>query len=277
MKDIILNEDVSVSSKIDGSFGAICKLNGQFHARSKGQQINIENPDKLFKNFIENCKKLDLKDGWFYYGEVLNSPHHNTLTYSRIPLNNFILFNIDRSNQDFLSHNEMVEEGARVGLEVVPLVFEGKLESIQQLESFLDREAYLGGVKEEGLVLKFYKQYGPDKKVLMAKIVREEFKELHKKEWKKTNPTQSDVVQHLIETYKTEARWLKSIYHLRDEGLLTNSPQDIGILLKEIQKDIEKEEKENIKDELWNYFWDKIKRGVISGFPEMYKEYIQKQ
>ena len=276
VKGLLFNEEVEVTGKVDGSYGSIAKVNGQFYARSKGQQIHVENVGGLFKKFIECTQKLDLKDGWIYHGEVIVKNKHNALTYSRCPQNHFILFNVDRSDQDYLSYEEMAEEGKRVGLEVVPLVFRGKLANLEELQKLLDRDAYLGGCKEEGLVLKFYNQFGPDKKILAAKIVREEFRELHSKEWKKGNPGQKDVIQQLIEMYKTEARWLKSIYHLRDEGKIRGELKDIGTLIKEIQNDIEKEEKEEIKEKLWKHFSSKILRGAVVGFPEMYKDYLLK-
>jgi nitrous oxidase accessory protein len=45
-----------------------------------------------------------------------------------------------------------------------------------------------------------------------------------------------------------------------------------GILLKEIMKDIESEEKETIKNFLWGEFGKELLRHSIRGFPEYYKE-----
>jgi hypothetical protein len=141
----------------------------------------------------------------------------------------------------------------------------------ETLKQFLENESVLGGVKIEGMVIKNYYRFGRDKKVLMGKYVSEAFKEVHGKEWKKNNPNSGDVVTKLINTYRTDARWNKAIQHMRDSGELTNSPKDIGELLKEINVDILKEEEENIKKELFKFAWPKISRGVIAGFPEYYK------
>ena len=43
------------------------------------------------------------------------------------------------------------------------------------------------------------------------------------------------------------------------------------ILLSGILSDIERECKDAIVEELWNFAWDKLARGVIKGLPEWYK------
>jgi hypothetical protein len=61
------------------------------------------------------------------------------------------------------------------------------------------------------------------------------------------------------------------VQHLRDAGQVTDSPKDIGKLLIELEKDLGKEQKEEIKSALWKHFWPQIARGVKAGFPEYYK------
>ena len=94
---------------------------------------------------------------------------------------------------------------------------------------FLDRESVLGGQKIEGVVVKplNYDLFGPDKKCLMGKFVSESFKEIHGVEWKKENPAPTDVVQAIAASVRTPARWHKSVQHLRERGLLQDSPRDI--------------------------------------------------
>jgi hypothetical protein len=58
---------------------------------------------------------------------------------------------------------------------------------------------------------------------------------------------------------------------LREDGKLQDSPADIGNLLKEIQTDVKKEAGDDIKEKLFEFYWPKIARGIISGFPEYYK------
>lgn len=106
---------------------------------------------------------------------------------------------------------------------------------------------------------------------MIGKYVSPEFKEKHQHAWKQSNPTKADVVQHLVLSLRTEARWNKAIQHLKEAGQLTGTPQDIGKLIKEIQADIQKEEQEEIMMFLFSHFWPQVARGVIAGFPEYYK------
>ena len=60
--------------------------------------------------------------------------------------------------------------------------------------------------------------------------------------------------------------------HLKEKGLLENSPKDIGELIKECKADILKECEEEIKDKLYAWAKDKILRACTAGLPEWYKE-----
>lgn len=111
--------------------------------------------------------------------------------------------------------------------------------------------------------------------IMAGKFVSEAFKEVHKREWK--DKTTKGGWELLINSYKTEARWQKAVQHLRDDGVLENSPRDIGGLIKSIQTDIVEEEKENIKEDLWKLYHKDILRATISRFPEWYKEYLLKE
>lgn len=270
------NDAIEVTSKIDGSQISFCKMNGEYFARSKGQDIILDNPEKLFIKGVESIKTLDLKDGWIYRGEYLSKNKHNTLNYNRIPNKHIILFNIDKGDQNYLTYEEMVIEGNRIGLEVVPLLFRGKINDINQLKELLDKESYLGGCKEEGLVCKNYNMFGRDKKTLMCKLVNDDFKEVHSQEWRKNNPTKTDIIDSLILEYKVSARFQKAYQHLNEKGLITDELKDIGALMKETELDILKEEEQNIKDKLFKHFWPHIKRGVVSGIPNWYKEKLAK-
>ena len=105
---------------------------------------------------------------------------------------------------------------------------------------------------------------------MCGKYVNPEFKEIHQKNWKKEH-TSKGKFDLLKEQYRSEARWNKAIQHLAEKGELTNTPKDIGSLLKEINIDLIDEEKENIKKELWNIFGKDILRTSVAGFPEWYK------
>ena len=127
----------------------------------------------------------------------------------------------------------------------------------------------------EGVVIKNYNVFTAEKKVAMAKIVRQEFKEQNSSNWKDEHPTSQDIIQRLIETYRNEARWRKAVQHLRDAGELQGEMKDIPLLMKEVSADVLKECKDEIVERLFAYAWPKIMKGITRGLPEWYKTQIE--
>lgn len=248
---------------------------GKLYMRSKGKEMYVEAHDNMFSAAVQTV--LELKDaltpGWTYRGEYLKSPKHNALKYERIPNKHIILFDVNTGMEEYLSPEEKAEEAKRLGLECVPVLGRLVLNSPEQLKELLNTESVLGGVKIEGVVCKQYELVDTSTaKMLFAKYVSEAFKEVHRKEWGKSNPSSKDVVTAIGESFKTEAFWNKAVQHLRDDGGLEEDPRDIGPLIKYLQADIEEEWAEDIKDRLWNGFKAQIKRTACHGFPEWYKE-----
>ena len=269
---------VLVEEKVDGSqfsFGAFPSDDGVYlRCRSKGQQLNLIAPEKMFEPAIATAQKLlgNLRLGWTYRAEFLGKPKHNALAYDRIPRDHLILFDINPGHEDYVPWEAKAAEAERLGLEVVPRLFHGTIDTLDMFRALLDTVSVLGGQKIEGVVVKNYAQFGPDKKVLIGKYVSEAFKEVHAAEWKAANPKSGDVVQMLIRQYQTPARWAKAIQHLREAGQLDDSPRDIGLLLREVPADIEQEATDAIKDKLFAWAWPQIRRGVCAGLPEWYKD-----
>lgn len=273
----LLQDPVLVEEKIDGSYCAWGAFNGELRVRSKGATLNIFAPDNMFKCAVEVIQTLPLHDGWTYRAEYLRTPRHNALAYDRIPKNHLIVFDICTGHEEYMPYERKVEEAARIGLEVVPRLYEGRVDDLNLFRQLLDTTSVLGGQKVEGVVVKNYARFGTDGKALMGKFVSEAFKEVHAREWKRDNPTQGDILQRLVEEYRTPARWNKAIQHLAERGELENSPRDIGKLIPEISKDIEEECRIEIRDKLFVWAWPHIRRGVINGFPEFYKDELLKE
>lgn len=269
-------DPVLVEEKIDGSQFSFGLFEDGLRCRSKGAQINVDVPEKMFGEAVEVVKTLPLIVGTTYRAEYLKKPKHNTLAYDRVPNKHLILFDINTGEEEYLDRAKKELEAERLGLEVVPVLFQGEISEPKTLLDFLERPSILGGQKIEGMVIKNYRRFGEDKKVLMGKYVSEAFKEVHGAEWKKNNPTSGDIIQRLIMHYKTPARWNKAVQHLRDRGELTQSPRDIGALIKEVQIDIDKECADEIKEALYDHAMQHIRRGITGGLPEWYKEELLK-
>lgn len=279
----LMFDPVLVEEKVDGSqfsFGRFTSKEGEPYLRckSKGVELNIEAPDNMFKAGVGTARELfpTLREGWAYRGEYLAKPKHNTLAYERTPAKHVILFDINNGQEAYLSRAEKEAEAARLGLEIVPVLHDGVVDTVEFFRSFLDRQSILGGQKVEGVVVKNYKRFGIDGKVLMGKFVSEEFKEVHGADWKERNPGHGDIIERLVQKFRTPARWAKSVQHLKEAGQLEGSPKDIGALMREAQKDIREECEAEIKELLFAWAWPDIQRRVNGGLPEWYKEQLLK-
>lgn len=270
---------VIVEEKIDGSqFSFGVGEDGAFRVRSKGREMHPDAPDAMFQKGVDAMRERVplLHPGWTYRGEYLQKPKHNALAYDRVPRDHVIIFDVNTGHEEYLPYKEKSAEAARIGLEVVPLLSAGSLDSADELKALLETVSILGGQKIEGVVIKpaEYNLFGRDKRCLMGKYVSEAYKEVHAHEWKQANPQGSDILQRLGLTYHSTARWQKAVQHLREQGALENSPRDIGALLKEIPADIEKECADEIKEALWKWAWPNLRRAVSRGIPEWYKEQL---
>lgn len=272
-------DPVIVQEKIDGSqFSFGVDPDGNLHMRSHHQPIVEGNQPKMFLPGVEYVEKLfaegKLEKGWIYRVEYLQKPKQNSLVYDRIPENHFMLFDIDMSwgGQNYLEQAEMERLAMALDISYVPTLYKGKITSPEELKSYLDTTSVLGGQKVEGIVIKNYSRFTRDKKTVMGKYVCEKFKELNSKTHRVKGG--KDIILELGERYRSEARWNKAIQHLKEEGLLTDSPKDIGPLLERINRDTLEECEDEIKEALFKWGWKNIARGIIRNFPQFYKELL---
>ena len=273
----IFKEEVEITEKVDGSQFGFSKD----FMRSKGKQLFPEAPEKMFSHAIDHVMKVRdrLPEDIGIYCEYLQRPKHNVLEYGRIPKNNLMLFGVKRLSEDRFEPN-MDEWADLLEIERVPILYKGMIDNPTFLLSLLDRESVLGKAQIEGVVVKNYHRPfllgGQPIPIMAGKFVSEKFKEVAH-----TSPAAGGgaigAFQTLRMSYRTEARWLKAIQHLREEEMLENSPRDIGNLIKEITMDIKDEEAEGIRTALYDLFIKDILRASVAGFPEFYKEYLLKQ
>uniref|UniRef100_A0A6M3ITX0 Putative RNA ligase n=1 Tax=viral metagenome TaxID=1070528 RepID=A0A6M3ITX0_9ZZZZ len=280
IQDIFLDE-VEVTEKVDGSQFVFGKINGELQCRSKGKRLILDAPEKLFEEAVEYVLSIKeiIPDNYVFYCEYLKKLKHNVIKYDRIPMNHLSSFAV-KIEDEFVNSYDLIKDLSNdLGIETVPLLFSGKINSAEDIEALLQFKSFLGDVLIEGLVVKNYSKsfFIADRlhDIMAGKYVSEKFKEVHANQWKKFN-TGKGRWENFIEQFRSEARWDKAIMHLREQGLIEDAPRDIGGIIKEIHRDIIEEEKENIKDYLWNNFNDELLRYSIGGFPEYYKEKIMR-
>lgn len=278
----LFSEPVYIQEKVDGSQFSFGVFGGELKVRSKGKEMDPENPEKLFAKAVATVRELAasrvLVEGWTYRGEAFDKPKHNALTYDRVPTGNVILFDITIAEEGYAYPEALTAAAGFLGLESVPLLhdglFTGGVETIQQM---LERTSVLGGQKIEGVVIKSYSLYGVDKKRLMGKYVSEAFKEVHKRTWGDSNPAGKDIIGRIADSLRTDARFNKAVIHLAERGELEGSPRDIGKLIAELKADLTKEEAEAVKEQLFQWAWGDILRKSTGGAAEWYKARLLEQ
>lgn len=279
IKDIF-DGHVEITEKIDGSQFCFGKDNeGNFYMRSKGRQIYLETVDKMFSGAVNYALSVQsiVPSGFIFYCEYLSKPKHNSLKYNTIPKNGLYLFGIsDYLGSIMCKTDVIIEWSHRLNIDPPYILYTGNVNSIEQIKEYLDLESYLKDTSIEGFVVKNYsKQFllgGQPIPVMAGKYVSEAFKE-KSSNWKNEH-TNVGKFQAFKESYCTEARWLKAVQHIRDNGELLNDPKDIGRLIKEVQSDIIEEDIEEIKSFLWKEFGQEVIRYSTRGLPEWYKNQL---
>jgi hypothetical protein len=271
-----LNGFVYVQEKVDGSqFSMGVNEDGQVVMRSHHQDLHAETYPKMFMPAIDYVLSLDMArlfdEDTYFYCEYLGSPKHNTLSYARIPTNHLILF--DALVGGAWANRPLLEAYSEtLGIDVVPELWHGDGLTLDTLKGLLATPSYLGNETVEGVVIKNHDQHivlGGHYFPIFTKMVNEKFKERHKVEWKKQ--TVRGNVDDYVASFASEARWQKAVQHLAEQGRLLNAPQDIGPLIKEVDRDIKEEEIENIKTDLYRLVIGEILRKAKAGLPEWYK------
>lgn len=279
--DGLLDGTIVIQEKVDGSQISFGMLGGELKVRSNGQQIDLDNVPKLFQPAVETIRKIQdqLQPEHTYRAEAICTPRHNVLCYDRIPLGGLIIFDImGPKDQDYFEPMSVYAAARAVGLEVVPTFYHGTAGYLwtggllQYIKTLLEKESCLGGPKIEGVVIKNYGRIGPDGKILRGKFVSPEFKEKHCEASDQTKDKY--VVNQIILTHRTEARFSKTVQKLKEKDEWTQTPKDIGAMMRILNEDIEVECKEEIKDALYSHFRKNIIRGISGGFAEWYKNQL---
>src|SRR3970040_1065183 len=120
----IFKSDVVIEEKIDGLQFSWSVTDNELQARSKGKQIILDAPDKMFQEAVNVIKQKYaqglFKPGYIYRAEYLKTPEHGTLKYSRVPRDHLIIFDISTGLEQYMTPDQKYTEADRIGLEWVP-------------------------------------------------------------------------------------------------------------------------------------------------------------
>ena len=273
----IFDEPVEITEKVDGSQFGFGMIDNELFCRSKGTEIDIEAAlagGHMFQRAVQHahCVKASIPPNLMLYCEFLQKPKHNMLAYDHVPRNNLVLFAaMNVVTKEMAGHETLTSLADLLDMDIIPLLFYGMTDA-KRVMGMLDRISFLGGQKIEGVVVKNHKDIMLGDQVfpiMSAKYVSDEFKEVHKRDWVKT-----DKWQEFKDSYRTEARWAKAVQHLDEAGKLEYTPKDIGTLVAEINRDIGEEGHEDILAFLWTHFSKDLLKNAVRGAPEWYKEQL---
>lgn len=261
----IFDSPVVIQEKVDGSQISFGIVEGEVFVRSKNTHRDLDEDGMFSKGIAEILGRKDhLIEGRVYRGEYLQSSQHNLIKYGRIPRGHIVLFGYHyRDEVDGIRGVAPIAE--TLGFDECPVLHEGMIDSREQVDALMEGESFLGGMME-GVVIKNYSTGQ------FAKVVNEKFAEKHHRN--RSEKKARGGVDAIIATYRNHNRWWKAVQHLREDNNLHGEPRDIGPLIKEIQADVMEECGDDIKDALFKEHRKAIFNGIISGFPEWYKELI---
>lgn len=279
--------DIIVEEKVDGSQFRIELDAGEIKCGShKMDDLSLvdnnfkkgtDAAQEIFKEYRQSGSKISI------FCEYLGKPKQNSIAYKRIPEKYLVVFDIKVDDRYMDRDQKEAWASTFTGLEIVPLLWKGKGEDFTEKiqKELLTKPSFLGHQEGydriEGFVVKNYsKWYDVDKYPyleghwLCTKIVNDSFKEKNKIE----NPSAGNQLQALKDSLNSIPRWVKGVQHLREEGLIENELKDLGKIIPEVKRDIEEEEKEVIKEELWKLYGKDILAYSVKGLAEWYKEYL---
>lgn len=273
----VLNEGdfITVTEKLDGANASFKVENGIIKAFSRNTELNCENNLRGFYEWTQTLNPELLLNGVIYFGEWLVK---HKIQYPAEKMNQFYLFDIYNTYTcEYVSFSMVKDESKRLGLNLIPLFYEGKYQSFDHLMSFVGK-TNLGGEQGEGVVVKnvnYKDKYG---KQIFVKLVTDEFREIQKQKAPKDPNKPATVEQQFVNECVTKARVEKLLYKLVDEGVLEESfgIEDMGLILKNlgsrIYEDIIKEESESLPE---NYEEQLIRKVIRGRLPLIVKEIIK--
>lgn len=242
--------------KLDGTNAQVwLDDEGNIKAGSRNRELTLEKDNAGFYKFVlenENIKKyLEKHPTHRLYGEFLVP--HSLKTYREDAWRRFYIFDVCLDKEDgsveyipYDIYKPLVEE---FGLDYIPPIVTMTNGSYEYFIRTLDNNTFMiqdGKGVGEGIVIKNYDYYNKYKRQIWAKIVTNEFKEIHKREMGVNNiKTEKVIEQEIVDNYCT-AVFIEKEYSkiLNETGEWNN--RKIPILLGRVFSELVKEETWNI-------------------------------
>lgn len=265
---------IFIEEKVDGGNGSFWLEEDGVHFGNRNRDLTAENDVKFFTE-LQNKLRSHLADmesqgekinqDYFYYMEWMAK---HTISYTNAPFVIGLDIRLKHSADSgefglFLAREGKEREFQRLGLEVVPLVWSGKVKELKKLkiDDLVPKSKYFDGFAE-GIVIKNYSRMSKmGHHQLFAKVVRDEFKENNRAVFGNVKDKESDT-EKIVERFVTDARIKKQIHILVNEEGKTLSRALMQELPRRVIKDILIEEVTTIFNECTNINFKEMKQKV---------------
>lgn len=242
---------VVVQSKIDGAnFMFWVDNSGLLHFGKRSSELSLkESYDRtkikehawkavpVVQEKFNECSER-FKTTLLYYGESMQT---HTLHYND-DMSGFIGFDVySLETMEFLDWKIAKQEFENLGLPFINVHIEKEAKdiSIDELNKLITKSPYRND-GDEGIVIKRYDMKNIYGRPLFGKIVLDDFKEKNRQKFVGVKNVNTDEVA-IVNLYGTEARIVKIIHKLHDDGYEIEMPL-MKLLFKEVTKDILEEE-----------------------------------
>lgn len=278
-QDVLNKGDyIIIQEKIDGANASFAVINGELKCWSRNRELNESNTLEGFYEWVQqNVQVQKLLEGVVYFGEW--TAQHKVLYEGY--MKQFFLYDIYNLHlEEYVSFSMVRDEAKRLGLQLIPVFFEGEFESFEQLMSYVGRTDLGGKLKGkptgEGIVVKNVNYRDEFGKQIFVKLVIDGFREIQRQKQTKDSKKAFSEAELKVRECVTLPRVEKQVFKLIDNGLLDREYgiEDMGFLLKHtspmVAEDILKEEMQD-----FNVTIKDIQTYMVKVLPLVLKEIIK--
>lgn len=278
-QDVLNKGDyIIIQEKIDGANASFAVINGELKCWSRNRELNESNTLEGFYEWVQqNVQVQKLLEGVVYFGEWTAQHKVSYEGYMK----QFFLYDIYNLHlEEYVSFSMVRDEAKRLGLQLIPVFFEGEFESFEQLMSYVGRTDLGGKLKGkptgEGIVVKNVNYRDEFGKQIFVKLVIDGFREIQRQKQTKDSKKAFSEAELKVRECVTLPRVEKQVFKLIDNGLLDREYgiEDMGFLLKHtspmVAEDILKEEMQD-----FNVTIKDIQTYMVKVLPLVLKEIIK--
>ena len=202
----ILNGNVFVQPKIDGSNCCIWLEDNEIHCGSRNRELSLDDDHAGFMKYIYENKEKYLKllnkyPNRIIYGEWLVK--HTIKTYRKDAYNRFYVFDIVSKDEFYTDYAEIEKVCKEYEIDYVPIMKKLRFPKVEDITNLVNQNHFLfpdNTFIGEGIVIKnldFTNRYG---RRVWAKIVTSDFKQ---KKYVKDEKEKYSLEQEIAEKYLT--------------------------------------------------------------------------